>query len=116
MSNVYEERIVEVCKLQQKYGMEPRTDSYLTKKYASGETDQTAEEIAKELVCVDYIYKNTLYGELIEEYMRQLAGLIKNKYRLNWTDTWEIVRFYGPDSLKLMCLISAQQRIPNFSK
>tara|TARA_B100000214_G_C23968698_1_gene628996 strand:+ start:1665 stop:2018 length:354 start_codon:yes stop_codon:yes gene_type:complete len=115
MTNEFQERINEVVIYQKKFGMEPRTDSYLTKKYANKESEYTAEEVAKELVCVDYIYKNTLYGEFSEDYMRHLANLIKNKYRLTWTETWEIVRFYGPISLKLMCLMSAKERIPNFS-
>ena len=100
----YEQRLNHVCEIQKKYGMEPRTDSILTKKYASGETDMTAQEVAKELVCVDYIYKNTLYGEFIEDYMREIAGKLKNKYRITWTQAWDITRFYGPTSLKLMCM------------
>jgi hypothetical protein len=115
MINDYQDRINQVTNLQKKYGMEPRDDSILTKKFANGNTTLTAEEVAKELVCVDFIYKNTLYGEFIEDYMRELASLIKCKYKLSWDDTWELARFYGPTSLKLMCLISSQQNIPNFS-
>jgi hypothetical protein len=112
----YEERVNEVIKYQKKFGMEPRTDSYLTKKYGNKETEYSAEEVAKELVCVNYIFTNTLYGEFQEDYMRELAKLVKNNYRITWTHTWEIVNYYGPISLKLMCLISANEHIPNFSK
>ena len=115
-SQTYEERINQVCTYQKKFGMEPRNDSYLTKMYANNETEWNAETVAKELVCVDYIYKHTLYGEFIEDYMRCLASLVRNKYHLNWNDTWEIVRFYGPVSLKLMALTTSSTRIPNFTK
>lgn len=116
MSNEFDLKAKEVCDLQKKYGMEPRTDSHLTKLYANGQTDWGAETVAKELVCVDYIFQNTLYGETIEAYMRELAGHVKRVYRLSWPATWEIVRFYGPISLKLMSLNSSSTRIPNFSK
>ena len=113
----YEKRINEVVEYQKSFGMEPRTDSYLTKKYANNETEYTAEEVGKVLVCVDYIHTHTLYGgEFQEDYMRELANLVKKKYKLTWTATWEIVKYYGPISLKLMCLISSKEKIPNFSK
>ncbi len=112
----YEQRVNKVMEYQKKFGMEPRTDSYLTKMYGNQETEYSAEEVAKELVCVDYIFKNTLYGEFQEDYMRELAKLVKNKYMISWTDAWDIVKYYGPISLKLMCLISAKEKIPNFSK
>ncbi len=112
----YDQRVNEVMEYQKKFGMVPRTDSYLTKKYGNKETEYSAEEVAKELVCVNYIFTNTLYGEFQEDYMRELAKLVKNRYKITWTNAWEIVKYYGPISLKLMCLISAQERIPNFSK
>lgn len=112
----YEQRVNEVVEFQKKFGMEPRTDSYLTKMYGNKETEYSAEEVAKELVCVNYIFTNTLYGELQEDYMRQLAKLLKNKYNLTWTSAWEIVKYYGPISLKLLCLTSSNEHIPNFSK
>ena len=109
----YNTRFNEIIDLQKKYGMEPRSDSYLTKMYAEGKTDESAINIVKELIAVDYIYKNTLYGEFIEDYMRELAGIIKHNYNITWTDTWEIVRFYGPDSLKLLSLECTGEKIPN---
>ena len=102
----------ELKDLQKMYGMEPRQDSYLSKMYANNETDLSALDVVKELIAVDYIYKNTLYGETIEDYMRELASLIKKNYKLTWTQTWEIVKFYGPDSLKLMSIISTNTSIP----
>ena len=112
----YDQRVNAVIEYQKKFGMEPRTDSYLTKMYGNKETEYSAEEVAKELVCVDYIFTKTLYGEFQEYYMRELAKLVKNKYKLTCTNAWETVKYYGPISLKLMCLRSAKENIPNFSK
>ncbi len=112
----YDERMCELETLQKMYGMEPRKDSYLSKMYANYETDLCALDVVKELISVDYIYKNTLYGEMIQDYMRELAKLIKENYNLTWTQTWEIVRFYGPDSLKLMSIISTDTEIPPILK
>jgi len=112
----YLERIEKVSQIQKEYGMKARQDSEFTKMFARGELTISADEVARELVCVDYIYTNTLYGEFIEDYMKELANSIKKKYKLTWTETWKIVRFYGPDSLKLLCLLSAQQRLPTLCK
>ena len=99
---------------QRKLNMEPRNDSKLTERFANGtlEGDWTVEKVAKELVAVEYIFKKTLYGELQEEYMRIVAKKLRNMYKLNWTDTWAIVRFYAPDALKLQCLLATGQKIP----
>jgi len=115
MDDGYTFRFKQVCDLQKSYGMTPRDDSILTQKYANKQIEGPPEDIAKELFCVDYIYCNTIYGEIIEEYMRCLASLIKQKYKLSWNDTWEIVKFYGPDSLKLICVTNSNIRIPLFS-
>ena len=71
------------------------------------------EVVARELMATDYIYKVTLYGEMIEEYMRKLASRLRARHTgLSWTKTWEIVRFYGPLSLKLLMLLSCNAIIP----
>jgi hypothetical protein len=106
------EKIKEVHDFQRKLGMDPRNDSKLTLMYANGETELSAEEVAKELMAVDFIYKKTLYGELIEEYMRDIALKIRRKYRIPWGDTWNIVRFYAPSALKLQCLSASFLNIP----
>ena len=91
--------------LQRKYGMEPRDDSQLTLNYARGLLDEEdiPSSIANELVIVDAIHRLTPYPDLIEDVLREIAHHIRAKYRLNWRDTWEIVRFYGPTMLKLYC-------------
>ena len=113
---MYQKKKNEILNLQKMFGMEPRNDSVLTEKYAKGETERDAMSIVTELICVDYIYRETLYDCLLEDYMRILAGFLKNKYKLTWTDTWNIVRFYGPESLKIMCVVSTDKKIPMIQK
>jgi hypothetical protein len=112
--NARDVRIQEVHNHQLFLGMTPRNDSKLTEMYADGLTDMSAQEIARELMAVDYIYKCTPYSELIEEYMRSVAKKLRNKYKLSWTDTWDIVRKYAPSALKLQCLSATGERIPRF--
>ena len=68
--------------------------------------------IAKELIAVDYIFKNTNYGNIVEDVMREVAGHFRAKYKLNWNETWEITKFYVPDMLKLYCLKTHNLTIP----
>ena len=99
---------------QRYYGMEPREDSQLTARFVRGELGPTtADVIARELVCTDFLYQNTLYGEVIEDFMRSVAGSLRQKYGLEWGDTWHIVRFYGPVALKLMMMSACGLRMPN---
>lgn len=107
-------RIAEVHAWQRHYNMEPRDDSKLTQLYADGQLWMTADQVARELLATDFIYKHTLYGELIEEFLRLVADKLRERHPgLSWTATWHIVRFYGPIALKLMCLSSTGARIPD---
>lgn len=110
-----DQRIALVHEWQRHYNMVPRDDSKLTALYADKQLPPTmdAAEVARELLAVDYIYKHTLYGELIEEFMRGVALRLRKRYPgLSWTSTWTIVRFYGPLALKCMSLSSTGERIP----
>ena len=91
---------------QRRLGMEPRNDSQLTFNYACGllEEDDVPSTIASELVIVDKIFKETEYAAIIEDVLREIAHHFKFKYNLSWSDTWEMVRFYGPTMLKLHCI------------
>ena len=100
-------KIDEVHKCQIHRGMTPRNDSILTYNYALGNVPDylnDAETVAKELVAVDYIFKNTNYSAIIEDVMREVAHHLKYKYHLDWNTTWEIARFYVPEMLKLYCV------------
>lgn len=107
------DRREQVQSIQMSLGMQPRLDSHLTEQYANGECDalySDADTVAKELIIVDHIFQTTLYGEIIEEVMRRVAGWMKTTYKhLSWTAVWKIVRFYVPTMLKLHCLITTQQ-------
>lgn len=108
----YEERIQLVHQWQRYYHMEPRPDSRLTEMFARGEVQMYPDQVARELLATDCIYKYTLYGELIEEFLRRVAAIVKEQHGLSWSATWNIVRFYGPVALKLICVLQTQLVIP----
>ena len=115
LTNDQLERIELVKKEQLKLGMTPRNDSILTYNFATDNVPDylnKAETVAQELVIVDYIYNNTNYATIIEDVMREVAGHIRYKYRLDWNTTWEIVRFYVPDMLKLYCIRTGNIELP----
>jgi hypothetical protein len=95
--------------------MEPRTDSRLTELFCTDKLseDWTADIVVRELVATDFLFKNTLYGEILEDFMRMVAYELRRRYRLTWTKTWEIVKFYAPIALKLLCLERSGLMIPN---
>jgi hypothetical protein len=97
---------------QRYYNMEPRADSRLTQRYVAGEVDWPVDMVARELVATEFLYKETLYGELIEDFLRGVAARLRREHGLSWTATWNIVKFYGPVALKLMCLDASGLRIP----
>ena len=107
-----DEKIAMVHAWQRHYNMQPRSDSRLTQMFADGTTPLQADEVARELMATDFIYKHTLYGQLIEEFMRHVADYVHKTYKLSWTATWNIVRFYGPIAIKLICLLNSGQQIP----
>lgn len=112
-ADVYEARVAQVQEWQRFYAMEPRADSKLTVRYANGECGaMQADEVARELMCTDFLYKYTLYSDLLEAFLRRVAARLRRMYRISWKATWDIVRFYGPTALKLYALMSSHQCIP----
>lgn len=109
-----ERRMEEVRTWQKRYNMTPRDDSQLTLQYGSGTlpTHWTADVVARELMATDFLYKNTLYGEVSEDFFRRLGHRIRKTYKISWTSTWVLARFYGTIALKLMCLSACGVRIP----
>lgn len=107
-------RVARIQSLQRAYGMEPRDDSKLTQLYARGDAPWGAEEVARELVCTDFLFSQTLYGQLLEDYMRGVAGRLRARHgaRLAWGDTWRIVTFYAPIALKLQMVQCTGVRMP----
>lgn len=108
----YEERVTLVHQWQRYYNMEPRSDSRLTEMFARGEVQMYPDQVARELLATDCIFKYTLYGELIEEFLRRVAAILKEQHGLSWSATWNIVRFYGPTALKLISVLQTQLVIP----
>lgn len=107
------ERLELLQSWQRHYNMVPRDDSRLTKMFVSGECSMPVDQVARELMCTDYIFKFTPYGEVIEDFMREVAKRLKRRHKLSWTATWVIVKFYAPIALKLICMSASLQRIPN---
>lgn len=112
LEEVRAQRLGELHAWQRYYGMEPRSDSQLTAKYVDGVVLMPPDMVARELISTHFLYQSTLYGELIEPFLRIVARRVKKHHRLSWTATWRIVRFYGPFALKLICLLMAGERIP----
>lgn len=105
----YERRLNAVIAEQHRLGMAPRSDSRLTVQYAHGSCDPvytTAAVVAQELVLVDFVFHETLYGEIVEDVMRAVAHRLKRQYRrTSWHDVWDVTRFYVPAMLKAYCLL-----------
>lgn len=111
---VRQERLRALHAWQVHYNMTPREDSKLTRMYVEGEVPFPPDVVARELLATDYIYKTTLYGEVIEDFLRRVASRLREEVPgLSWSATWDVVRFYGPIALKLLCLSTSGTRIPN---
>ena len=114
IEDIREERRNALYAWQRSYNMEPRPDSSLTTMFINGELNMPVDQVARELMCTDFLYKHTLYGNLLEEFLRKVAHRIKDQYKISWTATWNIVRFYGPIAMKVISLLQSAQHIPPF--
>jgi hypothetical protein len=98
---------------QRYYNMEPRNDSHLTKLYIEEKLPgMPADEVARELFATEFLYQYTLYGCVLEGFLRRVACVLQHEYDISWKNTWHVVRFYGPLAMKLMALMSSGQCIP----
>jgi hypothetical protein len=114
-----ESREEEVKRYQVMMGMQPRIDSRLTYQYSRKMRPdfRSPREVANELVSTNFIYENTIYGEVIESFLRKVAKRIKTEDpSTSWTDVWKIVPFYGSIALKLMLVSACLIRIPDHPK
>ena len=114
--NILLSRINDIAQLQEKNGMTSRDDSLLTWKHVNRFSTPSPHDvaIAKELVAVDYIHKNTEYSKLIEEVMRLVAFDLVSKDNFQWGDAYKLTRKYIPDMIKLYCLHREQKQIKEF--
>lgn len=110
----FETRVAEVHARQQELHMQPRADSKLTLMYAARQLPDSmdAAMVARELMATDFIYKHTLYEEVLPQFMRSVANTLRQRHALSWSATWIIVRAYAPMALKLMMLSSSGYFIP----
>lgn len=107
-------RIDDLWGKQRARGMVPRDDSKLSFLFATEESNESVNDVARELCTVNYIYENTAYSALLEDVMRELASQCRKKYKLSsWTETWKILRFYAPTLLKLYCVRTSNVDIPD---
>ena len=107
-----EEKLKLLHQWQAHYNMIPRTDSMLTAQYLNGVCTWPVDTIARELMATEYLYKYTLYGDILEDFMRQVSVHIREKYHISWKATWKIVRFYAPIAMKLIALLQTGTSIP----
>ena len=99
------------------YNFELRDDSRLAFLWATGKLGPTWDEreVCHEMMSMQFICANTGYNCLSQPFLRALAKGMKERHNLkSWTTTWKIVREYGPDILKLICLVETGMQIPNF--
>lgn len=110
---IEQNRLVALQKWQRFYNMTPRTDSVLTHRFLKGDIEWPVDVVARELMATDFLYRRTLYGEFLEEYMRAMAVRLRERHpALSWSETWVVVRFYGPLTLKLYMVLHCLVRIP----
>ena len=124
---VLERRIESITTLQRKNGMEPRDDSLLTWTHVCQEEslscdavnvqktyDTCATVVVKELLAVDYIYKNSDYKALLERTMRTAAANLVHEHGVQWGDAYALCRKYITPMMKLYCLLPSHMQIPAF--
>lgn len=99
-------------RLLAQYGMEMRDDSRLAHTYLLSGGD--AYLVAHELLCVNFLFERTRYGQTCEVGLRQLANAMREQYGLPWPRTWQLVREYGVPALKLYCLAESGLTMPDF--
>ena len=110
--DAYTSRKSDVQYHQRCLNMEPRDDSALTEMYARGETTLSVQEVARELLCTHFLYTYTLYGNVIEDFMRGVAETLRDLHGISWSATWTITRFYAPIALKCMMISATGVTLP----
>lgn len=97
----------------QKLHVVRRCDSALASAFISGALNcDDPAAIARELKATDFIFTNSLYGELSDGFHKAVANKIKKQYRITWTSVWTITKFYARVALKLIMVINCGLRIP----
>ena len=99
--------------LLQKNGESVRDDSRLAYQYMCNGGD--ASLVAHELLCVNFLYKNTNYDAHCQTGLKQIADLAHQTYpNLPWNVIWSVVREYGVPAMKCFALAEAQTFPPAY--
>ena len=78
-----------------------RDDSRLAFMWAKSQCGLSAEEVVDELYFVDQLYSDARFKDDVETNMRRIAEALKNRYKLTWSETWDLTKKYGSDLLKI---------------
>ena len=93
-------------------GMELRRDSRLSYIYIKGDCTDPVDQVADELIAVDFLHKMTSYGADKQAVFRALGERLHREHNLTWDATWDLVRFYAPCMFKMYALQTYNRRIP----
>ena len=85
-----------------------RDDSRLVFKVASSHKSIDIHDIVGEVHAIDFIFKNTSYGDTVQESLREYAKSIHDAFPLlKWSTVWEITRFYMVPVCKIDALLDS---------
>lgn len=94
-----------------------REDSRLAYLHATHQLpSMTEREVCHEMSCMQFLCERTPYSHLVQPSLRLLAGEVKRRYDITWTDVWKIVSKHGPDVVKMLCLHDSGLQFPDFEK
>ena len=108
------DQIDEAMKSTSRYRL--RDDSKLAFMVSRGDFTMSMEDLVHELSVIQWISANTEYHKLLEETMRKVAEIAREKYKLrNWNAMWAILREFVPDIVKYE-VIARHGSLPNLKK
>ena len=93
-------------------GMLLRDDSQLAYHYIVHGGD--VQLVAHEILCANFLFQNTRYDEHCQQYLKVLANMVQETYKLPWKKTWEIVREYGVPAMKVYAMAESGKHMPDF--
>lgn len=109
----YTKKFDEVKRLMEHTNYSIRDDSRLVFKFCTHELPATvtAENVAHELMCIQYICDNFGYHTISEEVLREMASILRDRYNLSWSQVWNLLHMFGCDAIKYACMKSC---LPEF--
>lgn len=102
--------------LHDRYGLDMRDDSRFAYNFSVGAVMDSVDDVTAEIAIMQWLSDTTPYQRVCEESMRVIAARSKQRYGLrDWSRTWQIVRLYVPELLKLH-LIDQVGGVPNLAR